>query len=658
MTTSQVKKGVRVFVFLLIACSLSLCPAFAGSALDPSSTIYNARQLGMGGVALGLTSDGSDLFLNPSALSKIAFPQFTATARKLALDETQYSLAGWAFPTKYGVFGLGFTGLNTGGSIPTIRDPATGRVIQNPSQEVGSFDNSALVFSYARDLDSPDNIAIGGNLKLITQTLAGNANDRATGLTLDLSATYLYKPWLKFSGTLQNVLGGGLSWRGGEDKLGGYYKFSGAVNLLGEENSSLYKNEKTLVAGLGLDLPNAMPVSALLYHAGVEYEPQKNITLRAGLNQEEGSTGLTMGVGLYNSGYRFDYAFVQRPNLPGDNPHYFSLSYVGEKTLTTSIKPIKRAPFLKLNYPPDRLLTDRYYLVVSGEGWVTKVLEKRSVWKVASFGSTVEVQEISTIEPFSVVYVNNVPVKNPSSIEANQLLTVGRNITTVIAQANFEVVDETSTMSAETVTRQAVVLRFNPFRDTPMTYWAIEPIALAVTLGMVKGYPDGKFKPDKGITRAELVTLLVRTLSKPEATLIPYGENKIFKDVYPKHWAAREINYGSVIRYVTGYPDGTFKPNKVLTRAEGVTILMRYAGLEEEQFYTGSPYPDLPKNFWANKNILAAKTAGLLQYLEGKDFKPKAPFTRAEACEVLYRVPTVNRAVDYFWRTGKVSLSQ
>ena len=654
----MIRIGRERLCLLLIICYVLISPAFAGSSLDPSSVIYNARQLGMGGVSLGLTTDGSDIFLNPSALSRIDFPQFTATARRLALDETQYSLAGWAFPTQYGVFGLGFTGLNTGGSIPTMRDPATGRVIQNPSQEVGSFDNSALVFSWARDLDAPDNIAIGGSLKLITQTLAGGTSDRATALALDLGATYLYRPWLKFSGNLQNILGAGLKWSGGEDKLGGYYKFNGAVNILGDEKSSLQKHDQTLVAGLGVDLPNAAPGNALLFHTGVEYEPQKNITLRAGLNQEEGSTGLTMGVGLYNSGYRFDYAFVQRPNLPGDNPHYFSLSYVGEKTLTTSIKPTRKIPFLKLNYPPDRLLTNRFYLVVSGEGYVTKLLEKQSVWKIASFGTTVEVQQLSTIEPFSKVYVNNVPLKDPSSIEANQILSVGRNVTTLIAQTTHENIDETRIITAESLTRQAVVLRFNPFRDTPMSYWAIEPIALAVTLEMVKGYPDGKFYPDKGITRAELVTLLVRTLDKAEATLIPYGENKIFKDVFPKHWAAKEINYGSVIRYITGYPDGTFKPNKVLTRAEGITILARYGNLEEERFYAGSPFPDLPKDFWANKNILSAKKAGLLKYLEGKEFKPKAAFTRAEACEVLYRVPTISRAVDYFWQTGKVSLSQ
>jgi hypothetical protein len=611
----------------------------------------------MGGASLGLTTDGSDIFLNPSALTKIEFPQFTATAGKLAMDETQYTLAGWAFPTKYGVFGLGFTGLNTGGSLATMRDPATGRIIQDPSREAGSYDNHALVFSYARDFDSPENLAIGANLKLINQTLSGNANDKASAMTLDLSATYRHNPWLKLSGTLQNLLGSGLKWRGTEDKIGGYYKFSGAINVLGKEDA-LYKNQQTVVAGLGLDLPNSTLGGGLLLHTGVEYVPQQNIFLRAGLNQEDGGTGLTLGVGLYNRGYRFDYAYVQRPNLPGDNPHYFSLSYVGEKTMSSSLRAKAKKGYLKITSPPNRLVTDRAYVIVSGEGSVTKILEKQTIWKVAAFGATIEVRELTTIEPLSKIYVNNLPLENTASIEANQILYVGRNVITLTGQTSYEILSSNQVLTAESYSDQVTVLRFLPFSDTPMSYWAIEPIALAVTLGMVKGYPDGKFYPEKGISRAELVTLLVRTLDKPEATMIPYGENKIFKDVPPKHWAAKEINYGSIIRYVTGYPDGTFRPNKVLTRAEGITILMRYAGLSEEKFYSGIPFPDLPADFWANKNILPAKNAGLLKYLEGQPFKPNAKFTRAEACEVLYRVSTVNRAVDYFWRTGTISLSQ
>ena len=99
--------------------------------------------------------------------------------------------------------------------------------------------------------------------------------------------------------------------------------------------------------------------------------------------------------------------------------------------------------------------------------------------------------------------------------------------------------------------------------------------------------------------------------------------------------------------------NGTFQPNKILNRAEGVAILARYAMLEES---AGAPqFPDLKAGFWANQYIGAAKQAGMLAYLEGKDFKPDAPFTRAEACEVLYRVPAIQKKANEYWETGLIS---
>ena len=147
----------------------------------------------------------------------------------------------------------------------------------------------------------------------------------------------------------------------------------------------------------------------------------------------------------------------------------------------------------------------------------------------------------------------------------------------------------------------------------------------------------------------------MRSLGIPQELLDAYGPAEIFSDVKSKHWAATFIAYGNALKYVTGYPDGTFKPNGVLTRAEGVTILARYAGLSEEANVTSAPFPDLKPDFWANKYIAPAKATGLLKYLDGKEFNPSADFTRAEACEVLYRVPSIQKKVNEFWETGMVT---
>ena len=274
--------------------------------------------------------------------------------------------------------------------------------------------------------------------------------------------------------------------------------------------------------------------------------------------------------------------------------------------------------------------------------------DKTRTWTVTAISDTKEVSEIFEYEPLAQVTLNSRPFVS-GTFEAVESLGGGRNIFRLYGQVS----GETLTASAE-----LKVLRIVPFDDVPMSFWAADPIYLNAVLGIVNGYPDNTFKPEKGITRAELVTLLVKSLGTPQATLDGIGTDEVFSDVKYTHWAHKHITHGNSLRYVTGYPDGTFKPNKVLTRAEGITILARYAGLTEEANVAGAPFPDLTPGFWANKYIVPAKQAGLLNYLSGKEFEFKKEFTRAEACEILIQVRHIKDKIDAYWDTGLISAGQ
>jgi len=215
-------------------------------------------------------------------------------------------------------------------------------------------------------------------------------------------------------------------------------------------------------------------------------------------------------------------------------------------------------------------------------------------------------------ENLQAVYFNGIKQNNPVDIKTSSPLGVGRNV--------FQLVGYT-TPEAKMVSSEVRVLRIRPFSDVPMKYWAIEPIALCVTLKLAGGYPDGTFKPEKGINRTELATMLARTLS-----------------------ASREESTVTAAA----------KQNKVLTRAEAITLITRYIGISEEA--TAKPvFADLPEKFWGNKYITPAARAGLLKYLVGKKFEPSKQFTRAEACEVLYQTPQVKSRVEAFWDKGIAS---
>ena len=637
------KFGIGIlFGFWILSLGFS---ADAGTTIDPSRTLFTGRVLGMGGAHLGYSNDGEGIFVNPAGLTNIKFPQMVGVSRKLFLDETSYSIIGWAMPTDYGTFGLGYVGASVGGSYPTLRDPATDRITINPSLEAMSYENSVILLTYARKLPW-HNISLGGNLKFFNQSIKGGGiSDRATAMNLDLTSTYKPLHFLTLGAALQNVLGGSVSWAEGgyEDTLGGYWKFGGALNLLGSKKEALYESPQNVSVGLDVDLPQNVLNGSSLYHLGVEYMPIKFIALRAGLNQDMGGTGMTFGVGFRHTAFRFDYAYAPRPGITGDNPHYFSLSYIGDRVVSVKKKLMTKEGAINVITPKDRTITPDRIVKLIIEPKTKLIQEQITTWTVPAISSTSEVKEVYEYEDLANLAKNGFLLDKVGTIETTQTLAYGRNVISL-----------TGTIVPEGIpaSREVRVLRFKPMDDLSMKHWAIRPIVLCNTLGLIKGYPDNTFKPEKGITRAELTTLLVRTLNITASEWIEAAKESLFTDVEEGAWYAPYINLGVKFGLVTGYPDGTFKPNRVINRAEGVTLLARFAKLPEKE---GVVFPDLEPRFWANKYIRPAKEAGMLKYLEGKKFEHKQDFTRAEAAEVLYRSEPIQYKVNEFWNTGRIT---
>ncbi|VDN47967.1 conserved exported protein of unknown function [Petrocella atlantisensis] len=97
-------------------------------------------------------------------------------------------------------------------------------------------------------------------------------------------------------------------------------------------------------------------------------------------------------------------------------------------------------------------------------------------------------------------------------------------------------------------------------------------------VGIMEGYPDGTFKPEGEITRAEFAKIAVVALGLGDAAEVSRGVTK-FPDVPSTHWATGYINLAVNRGILVGYPDGSFQPNGKLTNAEAATILVRLVGL-------------------------------------------------------------------------------
>ncbi|MFC5404793.1 S-layer homology domain-containing protein [Cohnella soli] len=170
-----------------------------------------------------------------------------------------------------------------------------------------------------------------------------------------------------------------------------------------------------------------------------------------------------------------------------------------------------------------------------------------------------------------------------------------------------------------------------PVQNTPLSdiegHWAKEPIIQALNKGIASGYPDGTFKPDRSVSRAELAVLLTNAL-KPSGK----GAELTFKDKQTiGSWAAKPIAYCVELGIINGYSDGTFRPNKTITHAEMVTMIVRAADLPiSDDAATGYlDDADIPK--YARSYIAAAKLYGITAFITDNRFGPNAPSTRAES---------------------------
>ncbi|MBQ3262560.1 MAG: S-layer homology domain-containing protein [Oscillospiraceae bacterium] len=124
-------------------------------------------------------------------------------------------------------------------------------------------------------------------------------------------------------------------------------------------------------------------------------------------------------------------------------------------------------------------------------------------------------------------------------------------------------------------TRTFYYTRVNAFSDVPSFEWFNDQISTLARASVLGGYPDGSFHPNSPITRAELATILTRltVLEKTETEVTPVN----FKDL-AGHWAAANIRNAAANGWVNGYPDGTFRPDQNVTRAEAVTMVNRMLG--------------------------------------------------------------------------------
>ena len=156
------------------------------------------------------------------------------------------------------------------------------------------------------------------------------------------------------------------------------------------------------------------------------------------------------------------------------------------------------------------------------------------------------------------------------------------------------------------------------------------------------GYPDGNFAPNKGMTRAEAATMFTRLLNERPVKWRHYDAG--LSDIRPGDWYANTVGYAVQRGIVSGYPDGSFKPNKPITRAEFAAIASRFDALAQGNAIS---FSDLAPSHWGYNAIRSAATKGWISGYPDNTFRPEQAITRAEVTAITNRM--LNRRADLYW---------
>ena len=163
-------------------------------------------------------------------------------------------------------------------------------------------------------------------------------------------------------------------------------------------------------------------------------------------------------------------------------------------------------------------------------------------------------------------------------------------------------------------------------------HWAADSVKELVAKGVVAGYGDYRFRPSGSLTRAEAAAMLTRAFGWKAS-----AGARAFPDVPRTHWASGSVQAAAEQGVVRGYPDGAFRPNEPVTRAE-MAVMAALAAGKAVSTPAKDVFADVPRNHWAAPHIAEFSADGRLLGFKDGSFRPSANATRAEFATLLARI--------------------
>ncbi|MBD2729536.1 S-layer homology domain-containing protein [Nostoc sp. FACHB-892] len=177
--------------------------------------------------------------------------------------------------------------------------------------------------------------------------------------------------------------------------------------------------------------------------------------------------------------------------------------------------------------------------------------------------------------------------------------------------------------------------------DVSSDYWARPFIQVLADNNVITGFPDGSFRPNQAVTRAEFAALIQKAF--PNQNRVRQLSAGGFGDVPAGYWAASAIQYAYETGFVAGYPGNVFSPNQQIPKVQAIVALTNGLGIAGSTTGTSTDlstyYTDasaIPQ-YAVNSVVAATQSNIVVNYPDVKQLNPQQPLTRAEAAALLYQ---------------------
>ena len=170
-------------------------------------------------------------------------------------------------------------------------------------------------------------------------------------------------------------------------------------------------------------------------------------------------------------------------------------------------------------------------------------------------------------------------------------------------------------------------------------HWAAVFIEALVAKGIISGFPDGSFRPEAPITRAQAATIIAKTFQLPIIRNV-----KNFIDIQTGFWAASAISRAAGMGFINGFPDGTFRPEKNLSKIHAILALtngLRFSGGNPNSLQVYQDRAQVP-SYATNGVAIATEKLLVVNYPEVSLLEPLRDITRAEVVAMVYQALVAN----------------